>query len=121
MCSCLNAYDISPGSFTPKVSTMLDFNLWTFNSRAYPGTDPMVARLGERVRIRVGNLSMTNHPTTCTATNSWWRAPTADGPRRVQGGPKLPPTLQSARCAPSNSPPPRPVTGRFIVTKAITP
>jgi len=58
----LNAYDIAPGSYTPKVSTMLDFNLWTFNSRAYPGTAPMVARLGERVRIRVGNLTMTNHP-----------------------------------------------------------
>jgi FtsP/CotA-like multicopper oxidase with cupredoxin domain len=58
----LNAYDISPGSYTPKVSTMLDFNLWTFNSRAYPGIDPMVARLGERVRVRVGNLTMTNHP-----------------------------------------------------------
>jgi manganese oxidase len=58
----LNAFDISPGSYTPKVSTMLDFNLWTFNSRAFPGTAPMVARLGERVRIRVGNLTMTNHP-----------------------------------------------------------
>jgi manganese oxidase len=58
----LNAYDISPGSYTPKVSTMLDFNLWTFNSRAYPGIDPLPARLGERVRIRVGNLTMTNHP-----------------------------------------------------------
>jgi manganese oxidase len=58
----LNAYDISPGSYTPKVSTMLDFNFWTFNSRAFPGTAPMVARLGERVRIRVGNLTMTNHP-----------------------------------------------------------
>ena len=51
-----------PRSSTPKVSTMLDFNLWTFNSRAYPGIDPMVARLGERVRIRIGNLTMTNHP-----------------------------------------------------------
>jgi FtsP/CotA-like multicopper oxidase with cupredoxin domain len=58
----LNAFDIDPGSYTPKVSTMLDFNLWTFNSRAYPGIDPMVARLGERVRIRIGNLTMTNHP-----------------------------------------------------------
>jgi manganese oxidase len=58
----LNAYDIDPGSYTPKVSTMLEFNLWTFNSRAYPGIDPMVARLGERVRIRLGNLTMTNHP-----------------------------------------------------------
>jgi FtsP/CotA-like multicopper oxidase with cupredoxin domain len=58
----LNAYDIEPGTYTPKVSTMLDFNLWTFNSRAYPGIDAMVARLGERVRIRIGNLTMTNHP-----------------------------------------------------------
>jgi FtsP/CotA-like multicopper oxidase with cupredoxin domain len=58
----LNAYDIEPGSATPKVNTMLDFNLWTFNSRAFPGIDPLVARTGDRVRIRIGNLTMTNHP-----------------------------------------------------------
>ncbi len=58
----LNAYDIEPGSATPKVNTMLDFNLWTWNSRAFPGIDPFVARTGDRVRIRVGNLTMTNHP-----------------------------------------------------------
>jgi hypothetical protein len=58
----LNAYDIDPGSFTPRVNTMLDFNLWTFNSRAFPGIDPMACRQGDRVRIRVGNLTMTNHP-----------------------------------------------------------
>ena len=58
----LNAYDVDPGSYTPKVMTMLDFNLWTFNSRVFPGIDPMVVRKGDRVRIRVGNLSMTNHP-----------------------------------------------------------
>ncbi len=58
----LNAYDIDPGSYTPRTNTMLDFNLWTFNSRAFPGIDPMVVRLGDRVRIRAGNLSMTNHP-----------------------------------------------------------
>ncbi len=58
----LNAYDIEPGSFTPKVNTMLDFNLWTWNSRAFPGIDPLVARTGDRVRIRIGNLTMTNHP-----------------------------------------------------------
>ena len=58
----LNAYDIEPGAYTPRVNTMLDFNLWTFNSRAFPGTDPMVVRRGDRVRIRVGNLTMTNHP-----------------------------------------------------------
>ena len=58
----LNAYDVEPGSATPRVNTMLDFNLWTWNSRAFPGIDPFVARTGERVRIRVGNLTMTNHP-----------------------------------------------------------
>ena len=58
----LNAYNIEPGSATPRVNTMLDFNLWTWNSRAFPGIDPFVARTGERVRIRVGNLTMTNHP-----------------------------------------------------------
>jgi len=58
----LNAYDIAPGSSTPQTNTMLDFNLWTFNSRAYPGIDPLVCRQGDRVRIRVGNLTMTNHP-----------------------------------------------------------
>jgi len=61
-CFLLNAYDIDPGSYTPKTSTMLDFNLWTFNSRAFPGIDPMVCRQNDRVRIRVGNLTMTNHP-----------------------------------------------------------
>ncbi len=58
----LNAYDIDPGSFTPKVTTMLDFNLFTFNSRVFPGIASMPCRQGDRVRIRVGNLSMTNHP-----------------------------------------------------------
>ena len=61
-CFLLNAYDIDPGSFTPKISTMLDFNLWTFNSRVFPGIDPIVCGLNDRVRIRIGNLTMTNHP-----------------------------------------------------------
>ena len=58
----LNAYDIDPGSATPKVNTMLDFNLWTWNSRAFPGIDSLVVRQNDRVRIRIGNLTMTNHP-----------------------------------------------------------
>ncbi|MES2015069.1 MAG: copper oxidase [Pseudomonadota bacterium] len=61
-CFLLSSYDIDPGSATPKVNTMTDFNLWTFNSRAFPGIDPMVVAQGDRVRIRVGNLTMTNHP-----------------------------------------------------------
>ncbi len=58
----LNAYDIEPGSYTPKIMTMLDFNLWTFNSRIFPGIDSMNVRQGDKVRIRMGNLTMTNHP-----------------------------------------------------------
>ena len=58
----LNAYDVDPGSYTPKTSTMLDFNLWTFNSRVFPGIAPLVAKKNDKVRIRVGNLTMTNHP-----------------------------------------------------------
>jgi FtsP/CotA-like multicopper oxidase with cupredoxin domain len=58
----LNNFDIDPGSFTPRVSTMLEFNLFAFNSRVFPGLDPFVVRQNDRVRIRIGNLTMTNHP-----------------------------------------------------------
>jgi FtsP/CotA-like multicopper oxidase with cupredoxin domain len=58
----LNAYDIEPGSATPKIMTMLDFNLWSWNSRIFPGIDPLVVRQNDKVRIRIGNLTMTNHP-----------------------------------------------------------
>ena len=56
------AYDIEPGSFTPRVNTMLDFNLFAWNSRVFPGIDHLVVRKGDRVRIRIANLTMTNHP-----------------------------------------------------------
>jgi FtsP/CotA-like multicopper oxidase with cupredoxin domain len=61
-CFLLNAYDIEPGSATPKIMTMLDFNLWSWNSRIFPGIDTLNVRLNDRVRIRIGNLTMTNHP-----------------------------------------------------------
>ena len=61
-CFLLNAYDIDPGSYTPKIMTMLDFNIWSWNSRVFPGIDSLNVALNDRVRIRVGNLTMTNHP-----------------------------------------------------------
>jgi FtsP/CotA-like multicopper oxidase with cupredoxin domain len=83
----LNAYDIAPGNYTPNVNTMLDFNLWTINSRAFPGTDPMVVRKDDKVRIRMGNLTMTNHPFhihghrfEVTGTDGGWIPPTARWP-----------------------------------------
>ncbi|CAG1017616.1 multicopper oxidase [Burkholderiaceae bacterium] len=58
----LNNFDIEPGSYTPKIMTMLDFNLFAWNSRIFPGIDSLNVRLGDKVRIRMGNLTMTNHP-----------------------------------------------------------
>ena len=58
----MSSYDIDPGSYVPKIMTMTDFNLWTWNSRVFPGIDHLVARKGDRVRVRCGNLTMTNHP-----------------------------------------------------------
>src|SRR5688572_1521190 len=53
-CFLLAGYDIDPGSATPRVNTMLDFNLWTFNSRVFPGIASLNVRRGDRVRVRVG-------------------------------------------------------------------
>ena len=61
-CFLLSAYDIDPGSKTPRIMTMTDFNLWSWNSRLFPGIDSLNVRLGDQVRIRIGNLTMTNHP-----------------------------------------------------------
>ncbi len=83
----LGSYDIEPGSFVPKTATMLNFNLFTFNSRVFPGIDSMVARQGERVRIRCGNLTMTNHPIhlhghefEVTGTDGGWTRPESRWP-----------------------------------------
>ena len=77
-------YDIDPGTYTPKVMTMLDFNLWAWNSRVFPGIDPFVCNYGDKVRIRIGNLTMTNHPIhkhgapfTVTCTDGGWVPQTA--------------------------------------------
>ncbi len=58
----LNAFDIDPGSYTPRVNTMSDFNLWCWNSRVFPAIDHLVVAKNDRVRVRFGNLTMTNHP-----------------------------------------------------------
>jgi len=83
----LASYDVEPGAMTPKVSTMTDFNMWTWNNRVFPGIDPLVARTGDRVRIRIGNLTMTNHPIhmhgphfEVTGTDGGWVPKTARWP-----------------------------------------
>jgi manganese oxidase len=58
----MSTYRIDPGTSLPRVNEMTDFNMWTWNSRVFPGIDPLPVRLGDKVRVRIGNLSMTNHP-----------------------------------------------------------
>ena len=61
-CLLLHNWSLHPGTYRPDPSTLLDFDLWTFNSKVFPAIEPIVARAGGRVRVRIGNLSMWNHP-----------------------------------------------------------
>ena len=61
-CFMLHAWDVEPGTYIAKPTTMTEFNLWTFNSRVFPGIDALVVRKGDRVRIRIANMSMHDHP-----------------------------------------------------------
>jgi FtsP/CotA-like multicopper oxidase with cupredoxin domain len=83
----LAGFDIDPGTWVPKVMTMTDFNIWTWNSRVFPGIDPLVVSKNDRVRVRVGNLTMTNHPIhmhgydfEVTCTDGGWVRPEARWP-----------------------------------------
>jgi hypothetical protein len=57
----LNEWFVEPGSMTPDPNVMTDFNIFTFNSRSFPGTDPLVAKTGERVRMRFGHVGQDFH------------------------------------------------------------
>jgi manganese oxidase len=58
----LHNWALHPGTYRPDPSVLQDFDLWTMNSKVFPAIEPLVARSGERVRVRIGNLSMWNHP-----------------------------------------------------------
>jgi hypothetical protein len=53
---------VHPGTYRPDPSVMLDFNLFTFNGKVFPAIDHLIVRSGDRVRVRLGNLSMNQHP-----------------------------------------------------------
>jgi FtsP/CotA-like multicopper oxidase with cupredoxin domain len=56
-CFMLHNWALHPGTYRPDPAIMLDFDLWTFNSKVFPAIEYPVARTGERVRFRIGNLS----------------------------------------------------------------
>ncbi|MCB1690149.1 MAG: copper oxidase [Halioglobus sp.] len=70
-CFMLHNWALHPGTYRPDPSIMQDFDLWTFNSKIFPAIEPLVARTGERVRIRMGNLSMWNHPIHLHGVQYW--------------------------------------------------
>jgi manganese oxidase len=59
----LHEWRIDPGAKRPNPNEMTEFNVLTMNAKAFPGTAPLVVRTGQRVRVRIGNLSaMDHHP-----------------------------------------------------------
>jgi len=59
----LSEWKIDVGARRPDPNEMTDFNVLTMNAAVYPGTEPLVVKQGERVRIRLGNLgAMDHHP-----------------------------------------------------------
>ncbi len=59
----LSEWRIDPGTSRPIPTEMTDFNILTMNSKAFPGIEPLVAKIGDKVRIRLMNLgAMDHHP-----------------------------------------------------------
>lgn len=57
----LHEWRIDVGTARPNPNEMVDFNVFTMNARAFPGTAPLAVRRGDRVRLRIGNLSVNDH------------------------------------------------------------
>ena len=59
----LHEWRIDAGASRPNPNEMSDFNVLTMNGKVFPHLESLVMRTGQRVRIRIGNLSaMDHHP-----------------------------------------------------------
>lgn len=59
----LHEWKIEVGAERPDPNEMSDFNTLTMNAKVFAGTQPLIVKKGDRVRIRIGNLSaMDHHP-----------------------------------------------------------
>lgn len=57
----LHEWRIDVDTKRPNPLEMIEFNIFTMNGKAFPATEPLVIRQGQRVRIRFGNLSPQDH------------------------------------------------------------
>ena len=67
----LHEWAVHPGTYRPDPAVMTDFNMFTFNSKVFPAIDHLVVKTDDRVRIRIGNLSMDEHPIHIHGHNFW--------------------------------------------------
>ncbi|TCP27801.1 multicopper oxidase [Scopulibacillus darangshiensis] len=52
---------VPPGTYNVNPEAMM-WNVFTFNGKQFPATQPMEVKKGETVLLRLGNISMQNHP-----------------------------------------------------------
>jgi len=67
----LHEWAVHPGTYRPDPAVMTDFNMFTFNSKVFPAIDHLLVKTGDRLRIRIGNLSMDEHPIHIHGHNFW--------------------------------------------------
>lgn len=74
----MQEWRILPGNIDPDLVSM-DFNWFTFNGRSAPFIPTITVNEGDRVRIRLINSSMDNHPIHMHG-HTWWVVGTEGGP-----------------------------------------
>jgi hypothetical protein len=57
----LSEWAIEAGTSRPNTIENSDFNILTMNGKCFPSTAPLVCKTGDKVRIRLGNLSQMDH------------------------------------------------------------
>ncbi len=56
----LHEWKIDVGTFSPNTMRQ-EFNIFTINGKVMPATEPLVAEIGDKVWIRLGNVSAIDH------------------------------------------------------------
>ncbi len=75
----LSEWDIKPGAYRPDPRVFAGFNTLTFNAKASPATEPLVAKRWDRVRVRFVNLGAMDHHPIHLHGHSFWVVQTDGG------------------------------------------